>query len=66
MKILLLAATALCPVVAYAQSCPSQSSMTALANATWAQVIGDNVAECGLNGSLGRRTVIYEILDNSD
>jgi hypothetical protein len=50
---LLLATTAVAlPIsAAYAQSCQSQASMDALANATWNQVMGDQVAECGLNGS---------------
>ena len=36
---------------AYAQGCQPQSSMNAMAGGTWNQVLGDNVAECGLNGS---------------
>lgn len=52
-RTLLFATTAIAlPIAAaYAQSCPSQESMSALASATWNQVMGDNVAECGLNGS---------------
>lgn len=49
--ILLALSAAALPTLGYAQSCPSQSAMSALASATWAQVMGDNVAECGLNGS---------------
>jgi hypothetical protein len=48
----LLATTALLlPLGAYAQSCQSEAAMSALASATWNQVMGDDVAECGLNGS---------------
>jgi hypothetical protein len=50
-SILLALSAAALPTLAYAQSCPSQASMNALASATWAQVMGDDVAECGLNGS---------------
>ena len=47
---LLLATTAVALPIAAAHA-QSQSEMDAIAAGVWAQVMGDQVPECGLNGS---------------